>query len=83
MTVAQCLALASAILGAGGTSLIFIGSYAFEPMQGAVFYGPEVARWNEATGRRNIIRKWEQRVGLMLLCISFIVQAASVFLPAS
>ena len=58
---------------------LFIGSYAFAPYVGAVFGGPMVNEANARIKADNRRRKIQQRIGLALLCLGFVVQAVGVF----
>lgn len=68
-----------AALGAAGTIILFFGSYAYEPHPGGFFLNNRRAI-SRSISRRNIGRKWKQRVGLSLLCASFFTQAVTVFI---
>ncbi len=80
MSPAHYVALFSAILGAAGTIVLFVGSYALEPHEGAVWGGPKVDEWNKARDARNATRVLRQRIGLALLCASFFAQGVAIFL---
>jgi hypothetical protein len=82
MTALQFLTFATALFGALGTALMFFGSHAFEPMEGAVWGGPAVDAFNEKVKARNRTRLLMQRSGLVLLGIAFIFQGISAFAPA-
>lgn len=73
MDLIKSLALASAVLGAVGTTLLFWGSFAFE--------APPAYMDEEMIGamtRRNKARRSKQRFGLSLLLVSFVIQAIVV-----
>lgn len=82
MTLAQWAALGSSLLGAVGTALLFFFSYTDEPYQGGVFGSPSVTKFNEDVKAKNKKWKLRQRTGFGLLCLSFLIQAWSVFLPS-
>ncbi len=81
MTVEKYATLLSAILGIFGTVILFFSSYALQPLEGGVFGSDELYKWNARVRAKNKLRKIIQRIGLGLLCLSFIVQATIVFLP--
>ncbi len=80
MTNAQIAGLASAILGAIGTIILFFASFSLQPLGGATFGGPALTASNEKIKAKNASRIWRQRIGLALLCGSFFIQAVAVFL---
>ena len=80
MTPAHYVALLSAILGAAGTVVLFNGSYALQPREGAPFGGPILDKANAQIDSMNAARLFKQRVGLALLCASFLAQGVAVFL---
>jgi hypothetical protein len=80
MNSVQIASLISALLGAAGTLVLFRGSYALEPFSGGIFGGPEINADNARIRRENKQREKMQKVGLVLLCASFVVQAAMAFL---
>lgn len=80
MTPAHYSALLSAILGAAGTIVLFFGSYAFQPREGAPFGGPILDKANAQIDAMNAARLIRQRVGLALLCASFFAQGVAIFL---
>lgn len=82
MRPAQCVNLLSAAFGAAGTIVLFIGSYSTQPLEGAVFNSPQVERFNARIKAKNKARIVLQRIGLALLCVSFLLQAIAVFLPS-
>ena len=77
MTTVQLLTVGAAFVGALGTALLFFGTYGFEPKEGAVWGGPTVDEWNKKVTSRNSRRRTMQRVGLSLLCMSFLLQGLS------
>ena len=81
MTSAQIANFLSALLGACGTITVYVGSYSLPPLEGSVFNSPEVSEYNRHTmiKRQKILIM--QRVGLALICLSFLIQALAVFLP--
>ncbi|WP_199100846.1 hypothetical protein [Dyella sp. ASV21] len=80
MTCVQIAGLASAILGAIGTIILFFASFSLQPLEGAVWGGPAVDAENERIRAKNASRARRQRIGLALLCGSFFIQAVGVFL---
>ena len=80
MTCAQIANLASAALGVSGTVVLFFGSYALQPFEGATWAGEETEASNDKIRIANARRIVSQRIGLVLLCLSFLVQAAVPFL---
>jgi hypothetical protein len=70
---AKILGLLSAALGAGGTLLLFFGSFAYEA-PAAYMSAKLVADMT----KRNKRRQFKQRLGLLLLLLSFILAGASV-----
>jgi len=80
MTHGQIAGLASAILGAIGTIVLFFGSYSVQPLEGAPFGGPILDASNNKIKAKNASRILRQRIGLAFLCLSFAVQAFAVFL---
>jgi hypothetical protein len=79
VTTEQVFQLLSAALGLTGTVVLFLGSYAFQPPVGSFFGGPDTNEKNARIRRANGRRKWAQRFGLGLLCLSFFVQGLAVF----
>ena len=77
MTCVQCIGLVSAILGAIGTIIMFFSCYAFEPLQGGVFGSDSVTECNNRIKAKNRRRYTWQRIGLGVLCLSFVVQAVA------
>ncbi len=80
MTHAQLAGLASAILGAIGTVVLFFNSYALQPFQGGIFGSDALTASNNAIRTANTKRIVRQRIGLAFLCVSFAIQAVTVFL---
>lgn len=80
MTHAQLAELASAILGAIGTVVLFFNSYALQPFQGGIFGSDDLTASNNAIRTANAKRVVRQRIGLAYLCASFAIQAVAVFL---
>jgi len=80
MTLVQSVGLSAAIFGAAGTAILFFNSYAFQPLQGAVFGSPSVTEANNHIKARNIQRRKWQLVGLGLLLLSFVIQGAASLL---
>jgi hypothetical protein len=64
-----------------GTVVLFLGSYAFQPRVDALWGGPEVDKIDSQVAVANRRRLIMQRAGLALLCASFVLQFAAVFLP--
>jgi hypothetical protein len=67
MTVIQMVTLIAAALGVAGTIVLYLGSYALEPLEGAAFGGPILDAWNEKVRRKNRARVIKQRVGIALI----------------
>jgi len=80
MTNAQMANLASAGFGAAGTIVLFFGSYALQPFQGGIFGSDALTASNNSIRVANAARVVRQRIGLVLLCLSFTVEAIAVFL---
>jgi hypothetical protein len=80
MAPAPYATLLSSVLGACGTSVLFFSSFTLEPREGAHFGSLEMDERNERIEARNNKRKIWQKIGLGLLCLSFVVQAVSVVL---
>lgn len=74
MTWIQYEGLASAVLGAAGTIILFLSTYSIEPLEGGVFGSPEVYEGNNRVRAKNAKRLIWQRIGLGFLCGSFFVQ---------
>jgi hypothetical protein len=79
MSAIQLMTLGSAGLGFAGTVFLFLGTYGFEPREGAVFGGPTVDEGNKKVNARNARRRLNQRIGLGLLCLSFLLQGVTAF----
>ncbi len=79
MTGLQITGLTSAILGAIGTIILFIGSYALQPLQGGFFGSDAIDNSNNQIKVKNVRRLLLQRTGLVFLCLSFSAQAISTF----
>lgn len=82
MTNEQIIQLWSALSGLAGTLILFLGSYSFQPMEGASWGGPMTNANNAKIRARNLIRKWVQRIGLGLLMVSFAIQIGAVFVSS-
>lgn len=80
MTRLQYAGLISAALGATGTIILFLNSYADEPLVGGVFGSDAITDENNRIRTKNRRRHKWQKVGLTFLCLSFIAQALAVFL---
>jgi hypothetical protein len=80
MSAIQLMSLTAAAAGILGTALLFLGTYGFEPREGAAFYGPILEKWNKGVESRNATRRRQQRIGLVLLGVSFLLQGAVAFL---
>lgn len=80
MAAAACVTLISAVLGATGTAVLFKGSFAFEPIPGMSWGGPDLAQYNLGIIANNKRRLNLQRAGLVLLLISFFVQGLGAVL---
>ena len=76
------LSLFSAIFGIVGTGLMFFGSYALEPFEGATWGGPETAAANDRIRAKNRTRLLMQRSGVALLFVAFVLQGIAAFAPS-
>jgi hypothetical protein len=75
MTLDKCLMLVGAIAGAAGTGLLYRGSFSFiQP--GGFFLGEDTLAKVKA---RNTKLGRLQRTGLVFLMLSFLFQAAALF----
>jgi hypothetical protein len=81
MTTVQCATLFSALLGVFGTLFLFFGTYGLQSFEGGIFNSPAIQTLNEGIRAKNEARKVRQKIGLGLVCASFVVQAVTVFLP--
>jgi len=73
--------LLSAALGILGTVVLFFSSYALQPLDGGFFGSESLYKWNAHITAKNQRRKIIQRIGLVLLCLSFAVQFVAVLWP--
>jgi hypothetical protein len=80
MTYYQWVEILSSAFGAIGTTILFINSYSVQPLEGAPFNSSALEEYNRLIKNKNINRMKFQRVGFGLICVSFILQAVSVFL---
>jgi hypothetical protein len=80
MASVQYATLLSAILGVLGTIALFSSTYTLQPLEGAPFNGPILQSHNTRVVHKNAARLLWQRIGLGLLCLSFLAQAAIAFL---
>jgi hypothetical protein len=80
MTHMQLTTVIAAAVGALGAILTFIGSYALQPSEGAVWGGVAVDAENDKIAAKNARRLVFQRIGLGMICCSFVLQGVSVFL---
>jgi hypothetical protein len=74
MTYTQCSGLISPILGTIGTAMMFFGSYTLQPLESGPFENNAVTECNNRIKVKNRRHHWWQRVGIALLCLSFVVQ---------
>ncbi len=72
--ISKALGVASAVSGAIGTTLLFKGSFAFEPV-GSFYTDAETTRITSARNRKRLLL---QRTGLGFLMLSFILAGLSV-----
>jgi hypothetical protein len=77
MTAEHWADLSSAGLGAAGTIILFINSWSLQSRPGLYPASKEV---KDAVNDKNVSRTNWQRIGLVLLCLSFAGQAIAVFL---
>jgi hypothetical protein len=75
--VGQILNFVSAVSGMIGTLILFKGSFAFESFP---FYGDN--EMIDAMAKRNRRRSLMQRIGLLFILVSFMLQGISQFFPA-
>jgi hypothetical protein len=80
MTRVQYAGLGSAALGAIGTIVLFLNSYADQPLVGGMFGSPAITESNNRIRAKNLSRHKWQKVGLVFLGLSFSLQAVAVFL---
>lgn len=80
MTRVQYAGLGSAALGAIGTIVLFVNSYADEPLHGGVFGSDAITKSNNRIRVKNHRRHKWQKAGLVFLGLSFFLQAVAVFL---
>jgi hypothetical protein len=74
VTTTKIFGLLSAVLGAGGTLLLFFGSFAYEG------FSPYInQQMIDAQMKRNKRRQALQRVGLAMLMASFVLAGLSVW----
>ena len=78
MNCIQYGGVASSLLGMVGTATLFFSSYSLQPLEGAVLGGPETAKTNDDIRRKNVRRLCWQKMGLICLLLSFIVQGAMI-----
>jgi hypothetical protein len=77
----QLLTFLSAVLGAFGSGLSFLGTYALE-QAGAFGFAPENWKELEAARKvRNRKRLLQQRIGFLLILLAFVLQGATIFIP--
>jgi len=76
--VSDILNLASAVSGAIGTLTLFFGRFSFESFP---FYANN--EMIEAMRKRNRRRSFMQRIGLLFILASFVLQGSSQFVPAA
>lgn len=81
MTPAQCATLVSASLGFAGTIFLFFSTFGFQPLEGAPFNSGALQAHNARVKAKNKMRKINQWIGLVLLSLSFSVQAIAAFIP--
>lgn len=78
MITSACLSLIANALGIVGTAILFKSSYSLEPSQGAYF--GDMCEHDEQVRKANITRANLQRVGFTLLCLSFCISSAALFI---
>ncbi len=71
--------LASPVLGAIGTIILFISTYSIQSLEGSPFGGPELSKHNDRIRAENAKSRVWQMIGLAFLCASFLVQIAMIF----
>jgi hypothetical protein len=75
----QLVTALSAAFGAGGSILILLGTYGFEPHEGAVWGSDAVTQANKEIDKRNKSRFTKQRAGIVLLLVAFLLQGLTAF----
>jgi hypothetical protein len=79
LDLGQLFTLFSALYGVSGTIVLFLGSFAYEPTPMGLQNSKTVFEDLRKLSDRNRIRKFQQRVGLALLLLSFVFEALSAF----
>jgi hypothetical protein len=79
MTPGRWINLVAAALGALGAIILFFKSWTLEPLGGGSFGGPQFEKHRADVKARNAARIRWQRVGLVLILASFVVQGAAQF----
>lgn len=79
MTISQYTILLSAGLGFAGSALLYWGTFGLEPLAAGGFAEAAIQH-NQGVRLRNETRKRLQQAGLLLLALSFFVQAITAFL---
>ena len=79
MELADILNLFSAIVGAIGSLIAFLGSWSIEPSPYGVFAPSDWKEREAARRQRNVRRSRAQRIGFLLIMVAFLLQAGSAF----
>lgn len=79
MTLSSMLSLVSSAFGVLGTLMLFKGSYALEPFQGATFGSDAVNARNAEIRAKNKKRIQLQKVGLSFILIGFFLSGVAQF----
>ena len=79
-TVSDWATLASAILGMGGTAILFSKSYTLPPFPGGYGSQSRLEEYSKAAKETRAMTFW-QRVGFAILCVGFFCQLVAVLWP--
>lgn len=79
MTCAQVATLVAAGFGAVGSLVLYLNTYALQPIQGG-FAGPGTREYTAEVKAHNQRRTRWNRLGIGFLLVGFLIQAVSVFL---
>ncbi|AMO47607.1 Hypothetical protein AKI40_1190 [Enterobacter sp. FY-07] len=72
--------IASTLLGFTGTILMFFNSYALIPYESAMFGSDEIIEHDRKVEQKNKRMLRNQKIGIGLLSLSFLLQLISYFL---
>lgn len=79
MHTARVLGLTSAVIGATGTLVLYLSSYATESVGAVGAFAEAIMPEIERIKRENVRRRPWQRVGLALLGVSFVLQGIAAY----